>query len=96
MSKPPLFHIGQAVVVLPTIIAVHVRPDLKLPKIGPVYTVNYVEQHRYPSGRWCWMIGCEEWDQATCMDEAHLAPVELLPAETLAQLLSESLEPVAA
>lgn len=88
--KPPKFHVGQAV------IALDGEWDNALcltePQENRIYTVleNYYCKHQNE-----WYIELSELRGAR-WDQDGFAPVELLSNEALAELLSETLEPVTA
>jgi len=98
MSKPPKFHVGQAVVFVQAISA---QPDPfeTYPRLGSIYHVREVVlisgdyglrlvEIKNPRARYADAIG-----EAAFWEE-RFAPVELLPDEALAQLLEETLAPV--
>lgn len=92
--KPPKFHVGQAVVCVDEWedkcqYGKAVLPG-QCPKPGPIY---YVEGSSLDDGTWFITVkGIPDYE----WDEDGFAPVELLPDEALAELLSETLEPVTA
>lgn len=97
--KPPKFHVGQAVVCLSASTALF-YPDEKKPIPNKIYTVRTVNPGFIDPG---WFLRFEEiinppyYEGEECQfSEARFAPVELLPDEALAELLSETLEPVTA
>lgn len=98
MSKPPLFYVGQHVTPIAASIDYLEQGCSLRWRMGEVYEVNWVAWvKKQPCGNEAgWHIGCVEWPQDECVHERLLAPVNLLPDEALAELLSETLEPVTA
>jgi len=90
--KPPLFHVGQAVVCVQdhcfhTLIPEN--PGCKMPERGPIYHVSEVVLI-------CGLYGiglCEVPLKRGWFSQMRFAPVEEMPTEAYAELL-EALEPV--
>jgi hypothetical protein len=98
--KPPMFHVGQNVVAIHTQFAWEIADYESAPKKDRIYTISEVAFVKDKYAKW-W----QPWKKA-CMlrlsgvrsrwDAYGFAPVELLSNESLAELLSETLDPVTA
>jgi hypothetical protein len=94
--KPPLFHVGQAVVCATesfwtTEMHKHV-PDIKKDKVLHIAGMEWMG----PWGRPYWYLWFEEIPYPNAYREDKFRAVELLPDAALAELLEETLAPVTA
>jgi hypothetical protein len=93
--KPPLFHVGQAVVCVE-----EWEPDDAgaetyrgpLPERGPIYIISRVVLE---TGTGMYFVQLKDFDQEPFFHEEGFAPAEEMPAEAYAELL-EAFEPVTA